>query len=314
MSSVIDVTDLVKRYGDLTAVDGVSFSVEQGEIFGFLGPNGAGKTTTLEMLEGLTIPTSGSARVLGNDIVRDSRRIRARIGVQLQATALPMYTKVSEAVDLFGALYANSRTTSDLLTEFDLTEKAGAYANKLSGGQMQRLSIALALVNDPELVFLDEPTTGLDPQARLNLWAVIGGIRKRGRTVMLTSHYMEEAERLCDRVAVMDKGKIVALGTPLELITRHAPGTTVEFALPHGVDAAVFARIAGVDRVDATDQIITMHTTAAETVLRALLDPTAPWARSAPGSPGDSTIRDLRVHQGTLEDVFITMTGRTLRS
>ena len=310
--AVIEARDLVKRYGDLVAVDGVSFTVESGEVFGMLGPNGAGKTTTMEMLEGLRSPDGGSATVLGSDVVRDARAIKARIGVQLQATALPPLTKVREAIDLFAALFPTARATDDVLREFDLEEKAGTYATDLSGGQMQRLSIALALVNDPELVFLDEPTTGLDPQARLNIWDVIEGVRRRGKTVVLTTHNMEEAERLCARVAVIDHGRIVALDTPARLIGAHAPGTTIEFDAPHGVDVDAVAKIPGVDRV-AVDGRVSVTTRTPERVLRELLDPAAHWLNRAEGEE-EAAIRDLRVRQGTLEDVFIALTGRSLRT
>ncbi len=309
---VITASGLVKRYGSLVAVDGVSFTVESGEVFGMLGPNGAGKTTTMEMLEGLRIPDAGSATVLGSDVVRDARAIKTRIGVQLQATALPEFTKVREAIDLFGALYPTARPTAELIKEFGLDEKADSYAGNLSGGQMQRLSIALALVNDPDVVFLDEPTTGLDPQARLNIWDVIEGIRSRGKTVVLTSHYMEEAERLCARVAVIDHGRIVALDTPQSLIVTHAPGTTIEFEAPHGVDEAALAAIGGVDGVT-VDGRVAVSTRSPERVLRELLDPQAQWLlRDDQGGTGG--IRDLRVRQGTLEDVFIALTGRSLRA
>jgi ABC-2 type transport system ATP-binding protein len=309
---VIAARGLVKRYGDLVAVDDISFEVEAGEVFGMLGPNGAGKTTTLEMLEGLRVPDGGGATVLGSDVVRDARAIKARIGVQLQATALPNFTRVREAIDLFGALYPTARPTPELLKEFDLEEKADAYASDLSGGQMQRLSIALALVNDPDVVFLDEPTTGLDPQARLNIWDVIEGIRARAKTVVLTSHYMEEAERLCSRVAVIDHGHVVALDTPEKLIERHAPGTTIEFEAPHGVDEAALAGINGVDSV-VVDGRVAVSTRAPEGVLRELLNPQAHWLlRDEQGEA--SGIRDLRVRQGTLEDVFIALTGRSLRT
>jgi ABC-2 type transport system ATP-binding protein len=310
--SVIVARGLVKRYGNLAAVDDISFEVEAGEVFGMLGPNGAGKTTTMEMLEGLRVPDAGTATVLGSDVVRDARTIKARIGVQLQATALPPLTKVREAIDLFGALYPISRPTAEVIKEFDLAEKADAYASDLSGGQMQRLSIALALVNDPEVVFLDEPTTGLDPQARLNIWDVIEGIRGRAKTVVLTSHYMEEAERLCSRVAVIDHGRVVALDTPANLIAAHAPGTTVEFEAPHGVDEAALARVEGVDSVSVDGRIV-VSTRAPELVLRALLTPDAGWLNR---DEQDATtgIRDLRVRQGTLEDVFIALTGRSLRT
>ena len=307
---VIDARALVKRYGELAAVDGVSFDVEAGEVFGMLGPNGAGKTTTLEILEGLRRPDGGSATVLGADVVRDARAIKARIGVQLQATALPPLTKVREAIDLFAALYPQARSTDDLLDEFDLRDKAETYASDLSGGQMQRLSIALALVNEPELVFLDEPTTGLDPQARLNIWDVIEGVRSRGTTVVLTSHYMEEAERLCSRVAVIDHGRIVALDTPAQLIASHAPGTTIEFDATGGVDETALAALDGVDRVTVGDRV-EVATRVPERVLRELLDPAAPWAHRRDGA---APVSDLRVRQGTLEDVFITLTGRSLRA
>ena len=306
--AVIAADGLTKRYGDLVAVDGVSFTVEQGEIFGMLGPNGAGKTTTLEMLEGLRTPDGGSATVLGHDVVRDARAIKARIGVQLQATALPPLTRVREAVDLFGALYPSARDTDELLEEFDLTAKADTDAEKLSGGQMQRLSIALALVNAPEVVFLDEPTTGLDPQARLNIWDVIEGINRGGRTVVLTTHNMEEAQRLCARVAIVDHGHIVALDTPARLIAEHAPGTTIEFDAPGGVNEAMLRDMPGVDAAK-VDGRVAVTTRVPEQVLRLLLDPRAPWHLG-----DDGGIHDLLVHQGTLEDVFIALTGRSLRS
>jgi ABC-2 type transport system ATP-binding protein len=303
---VIEAHDLVKRYGTLTAVDRVAFSVEAGEIFGLLGPNGAGKTTTLEMLEGLRTPDEGDATVLGESVVRSPRTVKERIGVQLQATALPPKTTVTEAIDLFGAFYRRRRATPDLLHEFDLTEKASAMAESLSGGQAQRLSIALALVNDPDLVFLDEPTTGLDPQARLNLWDVIERIRSQGKTVLLTTHYMEEAERLCDRVAVIEGGRIVALDTPERLIDAYAHGTTIEFDVSSPDEAALRA-IPGVDGIEIRGERVILHTSTPEHTLAGLFDPTAGWA----GMVG--AMRDLRVRGGTLEDVFIALTGRTLR-
>jgi ABC-2 type transport system ATP-binding protein len=310
----IEVLGLVKRYGDLIAVDNVSFNVEHGEIFGLLGPNGAGKTTALEMMEGLRVPDAGAARVLGTDVAGNPRAVKERIGVQLQLTAVPDFTTVREAIQLFGSLYEKSRPVADLLSEFDLEQKADTYTNKLSGGQMQRLSIALALVNDPEVVFLDEPTTGLDPQARLNLWVVIEGLRERGKTVVLTTHYMEEAERLCRRVAIIDHGRIVALDTPPRLIAEHAPGTTIELDAVPGLDAAALQALPGVDHVS-IDERVSIATRTPETVLHALLDPGAPWADvdSADGGTRQG-VRDLIVRQGTLEDVFISLTGGSLRS
>ena len=326
----IDVQGLVKRYGDVAAVDGLSFSVERGEVFGMLGPNGAGKTTTLEIIEGLRTPDAGSVHVLGTDVLAHPQTVKERIGVQLQATALPQFTKVREAVELFAALYRKARPVDEVIEEFNLGEKAGAYTDKLSGGQMQRLSIALALVNDPDLVFLDEPTTGLDPQARLNIWTVIEGIRQRRKTVVLTTHYMEEAERLCDRVAVIDRGRIVALDTPPRLIAEHAPGTTIEFALVPGLDPEALRALPGVERVVA-DGRVSVTTRSPEAVLHALLDPHAPWNRAGDadrvagvgaaggagggggGGAGGGAIRDLLVRNGTLEDVFLSLTGRSLR-
>jgi ABC-2 type transport system ATP-binding protein len=300
---VIEAASLLKRYGDLTAVDGVSFTVQRGEIFGILGPNGAGKTTTLEMLEGLRTPDGGKALVLGLDMTRDARKARQRIGVQLQATALPNFTTVVESIDLFASFYDHARPTSELLKEFDLEERAGAQANMLSGGQQQRLSIALAVVNDPELVFLDEPTTGLDPQARLALWGVIEKLRQRGRTVILTTHYMEEAERLCDRVAVMDRGLIVALDTPAKLIAQHGPGMTIQFTADGSLDVDRLRATRGADSVDVSAGRVRIRTRDPESVLAALL---------ASGN-GHLEMTDLRVDPGTLEDVFLSLTGRELR-
>ena len=309
----IDVTGLVKRYGDVVAVDGLSFSVQKGEVFGMLGPNGAGKTTTLEIIEGLRTPDAGTVQVLGTDVLAHPGTVKERIGVQLQATALPPFTKVREAVQLFAALYQRSRPVAEVIEEFNLEEKADVYTDKLSGGQMQRLSIALALINDPDLVFLDEPTTGLDPQARLNIWTVIEGIRKRGKTVVLTTHYMEEAERLCDRVAVIERGKIVALDTPRRMISQYAPGTTVEYANVPGLDVETLRKVPGVERVVA-DGRVSITTRTPETVLHTLLDPSAPWAPAeAGGGEGEGAVRDLMVRHGTLEDVFLSLTGRSLR-
>ena len=310
----IDVEGLVKRYGAVVAVDGLTFAVEKGEVFGMLGPNGAGKTTTLEIIEGLRTPDAGSVHVLGTDVLAHPSTVKERIGVQLQATALPEFTRVREAVELFGALYRRSRPTAEVMEEFNLEEKAEAYTTDLSGGQMQRLSIALALINDPDLVFLDEPTTGLDPQARLNIWTVIEGIRKRGKTVVLTTHYMEEAERLCDRVAVIDRGRIVALDTPSHLIAQHAAGTTIEFEPVLGLDPQSLRSVLGVERVVA-DGRVSITTRNPEALLHALLDPTAPWASTGEGVDGEreGAIRDLMVRHGTLEDVFLSLTGRSLR-
>jgi ABC-2 type transport system ATP-binding protein len=215
---ILIVRDLRKRYGSLQAVDGVSFEVREGEIFGILGPNGAGKTTTLEMIEGMRPIDSGSATVDGVDVARDPRGVKARIGIQLQASAFFDELTLVELLDLFGELYGRNVDAAGLLASVELSEKAGSQVRTLSGGQKQRFSIAAALVNEPRVLFLDEPSTGLDPQARRHLWGLIRDIRERGHTVVLTTHYMEEAEELCDRVAIMDGGRIIALDTPQGLV------------------------------------------------------------------------------------------------
>jgi ABC-2 type transport system ATP-binding protein len=215
---IITVHELRKRYGSLTAVDGVSFEVAGGEVFGILGPNGAGKTTTLEMIEGMRSIDEGSATIDGVDVRQDPREVKRRIGIQLQASAFFDELNLRELLHLFGRLYERDADADALLADVELTEKAGATVKTLSGGQKQRFSIAAALVNDPRVLFLDEPTTGLDPQARRHLWELVRRLRDRGHTVVLTTHYMEEAEELCDRVAIMDRGRIVALDTPQHLI------------------------------------------------------------------------------------------------
>ena len=215
---IIVVRDLRKRYGDLTAVDGVSFEVSDGEVFGILGPNGAGKTTTLEMIEGMRPIDEGGAVIDGVDVRKDPREVKRRIGIQLQSSAFFDELTLVELIDLFGQLYGRDVDPMALLAMVDLTEKAKSQVRTLSGGQKQRFSIASALVNDPRVLFLDEPTTGLDPQARRHTWGLVRRIREEGRTVVLTTHYMEEAEELCDRVAIMDGGKIIALDTPQTLV------------------------------------------------------------------------------------------------
>ena len=215
---IIVARDLRKSYGSLKAVDGVSFEVAEGEVFGILGPNGAGKTTTIEMIEGMRPIDGGSATVDGLDVAADPRAVKARIGIQLQASSFFDELNLAELLDLFGHLYHTKVNTSALLAEVELTEKARSQVRTLSGGQKQRFSIAAALVNDPRVLFLDEPTTGLDPQARRHMWGLVAGLRAQGHTVVMTTHYMEEAETLCDRVAIMDGGRIVALDTPRQMI------------------------------------------------------------------------------------------------
>jgi ABC-2 type transport system ATP-binding protein len=298
----LQVRNLVKRYGPVTAAAGVSFDVARGEIFGILGPNGAGKTTILEMIEGLRRPDAGTAVVDGVDVRADPRGVRARIGVQLQEAAFFERLTVEETLVLFGAFHRRAAPPDAIIDRLQLAEKRTAWAGTLSGGQRQRLSIAVALVNDPPILFLDEPTTGLDPQARRNLWDVIAGFRREGRTVVLTTHYMEEAERLCDRVAIMDHGRIVALDAPRALIREHTPGTTVAVTISGG-DAALdtlpgvrhLQRENGETLLSSTDPIQTVH---------ALMDL---------NRRGELQFHQLRVEEATLEDVFLHLTGRRLR-
>ena len=218
MARIIEVENLVKKYGDFTAVDGVSFHVEEGEIFGLLGPNGAGKTTTLEIIETLKPATAGTVRVDGFDIQRQPEEVKRRIGIQLQAAGFYPYLTLTELLEMFAVMYGVSADPLEMLRAFDLEEKKEAQFAHLSGGQKQRFSLATTLVNTPRVIFLDEPTTGLDPQARINLWDVIRQVRERGVTVVLTTHYMDEAEQLCDRLAIMDRGKIISEGSPASLI------------------------------------------------------------------------------------------------
>ncbi len=215
---IISVEGLTKRYGDLTAVDDVSFTVQRGEVFGMLGPNGAGKTTTIEILEGMRDADSGKAFVGGIDVQRDPKKVKSIIGVQLQSSAFFDYLSVSETIKLYGELYGEKVDVDAILEQVELTDRSKAYFKQLSGGQKQRMSIAVALVNRPQVLFLDEPTTALDPQARRHMWELIQRIQSTGTTIMLTTHYMEEAEELCDRVAIMDRGRIVQMDTPDALI------------------------------------------------------------------------------------------------
>src|ERR1700704_4530651 len=229
---------LVKRYGDVTAVDGLDLEVRAGECFGLLGPNGAGKTTTVEILEGLNTPTAGQVEVLGMRWDRDEHALRERIGVSLQETHLPDKLTVEEVALLFRSFFSRGREVREVLDLVGLREKRSSWVEKLSGGQKQRLAVACALVSDPDLLFLDEPTTGLDPQSRRQLWDVVQGFKARSKTVLLTTHYMDEAERLCDRVAVVDHGKVIAVGTPTELIASLGGQQVIELALENGVVVA----------------------------------------------------------------------------
>jgi ABC-2 type transport system ATP-binding protein len=303
---IVQVHDLRKRYGALLAVDGVSFEVRRGEIFGILGPNGAGKTTTLEMLEGLRTPDGGSAIVDGVDVRRDPRGVRARIGVQLQEAGFFDRLTVEETLRLFAAFHGRPAPAAALLERLQLADKRRAWVRTLSGGQRQRLAIAVALVHDPPLLFLDEPTTGLDPQARRNLWDVVEALRREGRTVILTTHYMEEAQRLCDRVAIMDHGRLVALDTPRALIRTHAPTATVALA---GADEpadreAALAALPAVRQVERANGEVRLATTDPVETVQAVM---------ALHRAGALRFTQLRVEEATLEDVFLHLTGRRLR-
>ena len=304
MNAVVEVRQLTKRYGSLCAVDGVSFHVEEGEVFGILGPNGAGKTTTVEMIEGLRRPDSGSILVLGMNPQTEGRAIKERIGVQLQTATLYDRIRVREAVDLFAGYYRSAVPTATLLEEFALVDKEDAFVGKLSGGQQQRLALALAVVNDPSLVFLDEPTTGLDPQARRNMWNIIRSLRKKGKTTVLTTHYMEEAEELCNRVAILDHGKIIALDTPNGLISASNLKSRVEVgAVGEALRKAIEEAGLPASAVDAEGKLV-LHTAEASHVLTRLAQLAAEQGVA---------LESLTVKKATLEDVFLSLTGRHLR-
>jgi len=296
---------LIKRYGSLTAVDGVDVTVHAGEIFGLLGPNGAGKTTAIEIMEGLRKPDAGTCTICGFDSMAQAAEVRGRIGLTLQAVSLPDTARVGEIVQLYASLYTNPARPGDLLRQFNLVEKARSSCKSLSGGQRQRLSLALALVGRPEVVFLDEPTTGLDPQARHSLWDVILSLRAEGRAIIMSTHYMEEAEKLCDRVAIMDHGRILAEGTPRELIREYGPEAAIELDVNgNPVNLAELSRLDGVTGVQTEEHQVVLQTANTPSTLMAL----AEYAQhhSLP-------LGDLKTRSATMEDVFIALTGRRLR-
>jgi ABC-2 type transport system ATP-binding protein len=302
MNPAVRIESIRKSYGSLVAVSDVSFEVANGEIFGVVGPNGAGKTTTIECIEGIRRADEGRIAVLGLDPARQERELRQRIGVQLQQSALPPRLKVWEALDLYSTFYDRTVDWRGLLERLGLEEKRNAAFAKLSGGQKQRLFIALALVNDPELIFLDELTTGLDPQARHSMWNLVREIREQGKTVVLTTHFMEEAERLCDRVAVMDQGRIVALDSPANLIRNYGGENRITFAAEAGCEASLRG-LAGVSRVDREGDRVIAHGSGDGLIGEVV---------SALSSNG-IVFRDLRTEQSTLEDVFLALTGREIR-
>ncbi len=300
---VIEVSNLQKRYGETVAVADVSLRVEAGEIFGLIGPNGAGKTTTMECIEGLRRWDDGTVRVLGLDPRKDARALQDRIGVQHQEAHLQKRIKVWEAVDLWSSLYAHAIDTDVLLGQLGLVEKRNAWFMTLSGGQKQRLFVALAMIHDPEVIFLDELTTGLDPQSRRAIWELVLGIRDRGKTVFLTTHLMEEAERLCDRVAIIEHGRIIELGTPSELVRRHCPERGIWLSSTHADIESRLDRVPGLTGVTREGDDVHLAGVGDDfvtDVIHAIAE-------------HNVRLTDFRTEIPTLEDVFLTLTGRGIR-
>jgi ABC-2 type transport system ATP-binding protein len=305
-TEAISVRGLRKSYGDFEAVKGIDFEVHTGEVFGLLGPNGAGKTTTVEILEGIRQRSAGDVRVLEYDPDKQKKQLKDRIGVCLQATNLPDKIKVIEALQLFGSLYSRMLNPDDVLKRLQLSDKRDAFYSTISGGQKQRLAIAMALINDPSLLFLDEPSTGLDPQVRLEIHSLIEQMKSEKRTILLTTHYIEEAERLCDRVAVVDSGKIIAIGTPRELQEKSAGKSTIEILCEQALDGLVMP-----EWPDATSTTLSENkrgmTVASTRPARTLVE-IVKWV-DAQGLG----LEDVHLKRPTLEDVFIELTGKRLR-
>jgi ABC-2 type transport system ATP-binding protein len=306
-SSAMRCRNLVKRYGDVVAVDGLNLDIGRGECFGMLGPNGAGKTTTVEIFEGLREPDGGEVELLGERWRGDGLALRSRLGIQLQETKFPEKLTVVEVVALFRSFYPRGFEVGDILALVSLEEKADAYVRTLSGGQKQRLSLACALVGEPEIVFLDEPTTGLDPQSRRQTWDIVEGLKARGRTVLLTTHYMEEAARLCDRVAVVDHGKVIALGTPRELISSLGAEHVIEFGVEGTGEVPPDGVLLGLPTVEGVARDGTTWRLTVREVHRAV-----PGLLAALAACGTEPSH-LTTHHATLEDVFMALTGRRLR-
>ncbi len=300
----VDVQHISKNYGDLTAVEDLSFRVKRGEVFGLLGPNGAGKTTTLEMIEGLRKPDRGEIYIDGHSVAKQPRKVKEVIGVQLQSTSLYNKIKVGEALKLFGGYYKKCRPVDELLELVSLSDKRNAYHQELSGGQQQRLALALALVNDPLIVFLDEPTTGLDPQARRNLWDIILKMKESGKTVILTTHYMEEAEFLCDRLAIMDYGRMIAEGAPSGLIEQMQVESCLEIRFEAPPDLKSLHALPGVSKVHPLADKIELFSAAPQQTLAALIEG---------GREHQWNISDIHIRRATVEDLFLELTGRSLR-
>jgi ABC-2 type transport system ATP-binding protein len=307
LPAALRVRDLRKAFKDVVAVDGIELEVRPGECFGLLGPNGAGKTTTIEICEGLTTPDGGDVEVLGLRWSHDAQALRQRLGIQLQETQLSDKLTVLETLQLFRSFYNQGPAPQDVIARVQLEEKQHARVIGLSGGQKQRLALACALVGDPELLFLDEPTTGLDPQARRQLWDLIEEFKRAGRTIVLTTHYMEEAERLSDRIAIMDKGKVIARGTPAELIGSIGVDHLLEFSIADDGDPLDFdaiRRIEGVRELNVDDGVVRLQTLELHRVVPALLDELTRQVVH---------LTELRTRSATLEDVFVSLTGRHLR-
>lgn len=306
MSIIVNCEHVVKRYGNITAVDDVSFYIEEGEIFGMVGPNGAGKTTLIEMIESLRTPDEGTIRVLGLDPVSQSDELKERIGVQLQATSIHPNITVREAIFLFSSLYHQSlRHPEELLKTLSLEDKADSRYRKLSGGQKQRVAIALALVNNPMVVFFDEISTGLDPQARRNMWELIKTIQSQGKTIFLTTHYMEEAAVLCDRVGIIDHGKVIALDTPENLVRTLGDESKVHFTVQgREATSTEFKELLGVNRAEKTQDGFVLYTGDGNATLQELI-------RLADRQ--GLKLKNIRTEEPTMDDVFLAMTGRELR-
>src|SRR6266849_5781898 len=308
MAAAVQCRDLRKTYdGKVEAVRGLSLEIQAGECFGLLGPNGAGKTTTIEILEGLLVPTSGEVTILGHTWKENPRQLREWLGISLQETRLSEKLTVRETIDLFSSFFREPRSSDDVLTDLQLNEKADAWVGKLSGGQRQRLAVATALVGNPKVLFLDEPTTGLDPQSRRQLWDIIRGFQRAGGTVLLTTHYMDEAERLCDRLAIVDHGQVIAEGTPADLIDRLGGHHVVEFAVSGDSDGAAleaWRALPSVESVREDDGMVSLNVKEPHLSIPALLEAV---------EHRGSQLLHLTTRQASLEDVFVRLTGRHLR-